>query len=112
MLCGMAKCYQHSAPPTLERMRRNPNKINPHFSSPLPPKKTPYICNKSNEPPNGDWMRGPWKDFVCPGPGMLQDEFPGKIHNSFNDKVNGREKQNWATGIVITCLFANGAMLL
>lgn len=57
-------------------------------------------------------MRGPWKDFVCPGPGMLQDEFPGKIHNSFNDKVNGREKQNWATGIVITCLFANGAMLL
>lgn len=72
MLCGMAKCYQHSAPPTLGRMRRNPNKrktLFPFPSPPQPPQKI-CLCNNSNEPQNGDETRGPWGEFGWSGDGL------------------------------------------
>lgn len=79
MLCGMAKCYQHSAPPNTgkdekESQQKEKKNNKPRFPSPHnpPPKKQKKncLCNDSNEPQNGDGMRGPWGEFGGSGDGF------------------------------------------
>lgn len=109
MLCGMAKCYQHSAPPTLGRMRRNPNKrktLFPFPSPPQPPQKFVFVTTAMNpkmEMRRGD--RGESLGGVGTGSGMLQAEIPREIRNSFNEKWERKAKSGF-------CPFGNGGMLL